>query len=215
VSVSVPGHHLTISHMRRVAELLKFFSSLGPARRVVACCFIVLVSVNSCFDSHPLHPSYEELSQRGFYVYILPKDEAEHRGWLQEVEIWSWDRHCRGVEVAETYNPIEVFYHTETREAKFAITIGPWSMAWDHRKPTQEVKLNTPWISGNTAVFYRSADREDDDYIHLRFEDRFGIPVQVVSSLSITEVVRLINGIEYVGPSPEAVANPWDYSRCR
>jgi hypothetical protein len=199
-----------------VTELLRFFSPFfGAGQRIVTCCFIVLVSVIGCFESYPLHPSYEELLQRGFYVYVLPEDEAERRGWLQEVEIWSWDRHCRGVEVAETYNPIGIFYRTDTRESEFAVTIGPWSMAWDHRKPIQEVEVNTPWISGNTAVFYKGADREDDDYIHLRFEDRFGIPVQVVSRLPITEVVRLINEIEYVGPPPETVTNPWDYSRCR
>jgi hypothetical protein len=177
--------------------------------RLTVVCVATLVLVATCSPDHPLHPDYEELTQRGFYIYVLPESELEQRGWLQTVSIWSWDRHCKGFEVSETFNPISVAYRGQATQPELAITIGPWSMAWDHRKPTTEVKLDTLWALDSTAVYYTS-----DDYIRLKFQDQFGIPVQVSSSLPITELVQLINQLEYIGPPPETVTNPWDYSSC-
>jgi hypothetical protein len=47
-----------------------------------------------------------------------------------------------------------------------------------------------------TAVYYIVTD-DNEDYVQLRFEDRFGIPVYVSSNLSITEVIQLLNQLEY------------------
>ncbi len=82
-------------------------------------------------------------------------------------------------------------------------------MTWDHRKPTTEVNVNAQWAMDSVAVYYTTGD-----YTRLKVEDRFGIPVQIGSRLPITEVVQLLKQLEHIGPPPETVTNPWDYSKC-
>ena len=165
--------------------------------------------VVGCFADHPINPSYEELAQRGFYIYILPNSETKQLGWLQEVSIWSWGRHCKGIETGETFNPISVSYYDETGQLVFFISIGPWDMAWNHRENLTDAKLDSLWAMDGVATYYKSGD-----FIRLTFRDRFGIPVQISSRLPITEVIQWINQIEYIGPPPERVTNPWDISKC-
>ncbi len=177
--------------------------------KVAVVCVVVLAMNTGCSEANPLYPSYEGLTQRGFYVYVLPKEEIEQRGWSQTVSIWSWDRHCAGIESSETSNPIYVKYDGSQEQPGFTLIIGPWNMTWDHRRATKEVKVETPWAMDGVALYYTI-----EDYTRLKIEDRFGIPIQVGSRLPITEVVRLINQLEYIGPPPETVTNPWDYSKC-
>jgi len=83
-------------------------------------------------------------------------------------------------------------------------------MAWDHRKPTKEIKIDTLWAMDSVAVYYTT-----EDYTRLKFKDRFEIPVQVGSRLPIAEIVQLINQLEYIGPPPESVIDPWNVSKCK
>jgi len=53
----------------------------------------------------PLHPTYEALKGRGFYVFVLPEQEVRARGWQQDITLWSWNIHC-GVLTGDTYNPL-------------------------------------------------------------------------------------------------------------
>jgi len=184
---------------------------LSSCRLKLMILYFVLTLAVGCSQSHPLHPSYEELTQRGFYVYVLPEEAVKQRGWSQTVTIWSWDRHCSGVASSETFNPIRVNYGGPQDLSGLTMLIGPWSMYWDHRKPTTEAQLDTSWAEHSIAVYYVV----DDDYIHLKFKDRFGIPVQIGSRLPITEVTQLINQLEYIGPPPESVIDPWDVSKCK
>ena len=170
-------------------------------------CAAILTVVTGCSSAPPLSPSYEELDQRGFYVYVLPKSEMERRGWLQTVSIWSWDRHCKGG-ASGGPNPIYINYDALQEQPGLTLIIGPWNTAWDHRKSTTNVTIDTPWAMNGVAVYYTA-----EDYTRLRFEDRFGIPVQVSSRLTITEVVQLVGQLEYMGPLPETVTNPWDCSK--
>ncbi len=178
-------------------------------RILIILCIIILVLATACSSNHPLYPTYEELTRRGFYVYILPQDEVKRRGWSQTISIWSWDKHCKGIEVSETFNPITINYRGPSTQPEFTVTIGPWDMAWDSHKPTIEVRLDTPWTQSSTAIYYKSGN-----YLRLRFQDRFGVPVQISSRLSMNEVVWLISRLQYIGPPPEEVTNPWDHSKC-
>ena len=184
---------------------------LSSQKGTLAALCIVLFMTAGCSEAHPLHPTYEELTQRGFYVYVLPESEMEKHEWSQTVSIWSWDRHCKGVESSETFNPIRIRYNGP--RSGLTLLLGPWSMYWDYREPTSDTKLETPQAMDGSAVYY-VINEDDNDYVHLKFKDRFEIPVQVLSNLPITEVVRLINQLEYIGPPPETVTNPWEYSRC-
>ena len=170
---------------------------------------VALLAVTGCSKPHPLNPTYEELVHRGFYIYVLPSNEVAARKWQETVSIWSWDRHCSGVELSETANPIRVVYTGESDQPELRLTIGPWSMAWDHRQSTTAIQLNTEWARTGSARYYVV-----EGYLNLAFEDRFGIPVRIGSRHPVTEVVHLINQLEYIGPPSETVGNPWDYARC-
>ncbi len=79
----------------------------------------------------PLHPTYEALERRGFYVFVLPEREVHARGWQQDITLWSWNIHC-GVLTGDTYNPLLVTYRDNSDNVIFAIQHGPWSMTWDY-----------------------------------------------------------------------------------
>lgn len=196
--------------LERIAGSRSLMNVISVCRdKPLMMCLVLLSVVVGCSRSHPpLHPSYEELTRRGFYVYVLPEEEVNDRKWTQTVTIWSWDKHCSGGEIGEVFNPIRVSYGESQGQSGLTILIGPWSMYWDNREPTTEVELNTLWGTDDTAAYYIV-----DGYVHLRFEDRFGFPVQVLSNIPITEVVQLVNQLEYIGPPPESVSNPWDCSR--
>jgi hypothetical protein len=184
--------------------------SINQRGKLTILC-IVLVLLSGCPSKSPLHPKYDELISRGFYVYVLPKHEMEERGWSREISIWSWSRHCQGGEISETFNPIQIDYTGS--DSGLNLMIGPWDMYWDNRRSTTDINLRTPWALNENAEYYIITE-DGKDYVHLRFNDRFKIPVQIVSNLSVGEVVQLINQLEYIGPPPDTVTNPWDYSRC-
>lgn len=177
-------------------------------RNLFTAICLILAVCTACSQSHPLYPSYEELTRRGFYVYTLPEREIEQRGWSQRIWIWSWDRHCRGIEEVETFNPLAVDYVGS--ESGLFMRIGPWTMWWNSRAPAVEVNLGTPWARDGSALYLTERDT-----IYLRFIDRFGVPVLVTSvNLKVDELVYLLNQLEYIGPPPEAVSGPWDPSKC-
>lgn len=181
---------------------------LSSQKSTLAVLCVVLVVAAGCSEAHPLHPTYEELTQRGFYVYILSESEIEKHEWSQTVSIWSWDRHCKGG-ISGGSNPIHISYDGQQEQPGLLLVIGPWNTLWDYRKLTTKAELDTPWAMDSVGEYYTI-----DGYSRLKFEDRFGITVQVGSCLPITEVVRLVNQLEYIGPPPETVTNPWDYSKC-
>ena len=89
--------------------------------------------------------------------------------------------------------------------------IGPWNMYWDSTRDAVTVALNTEWSKDGKARYYYLSE----GVVHMRFEDRFGIPVQIISDLPVEEVISLVNRLEYVGPPPEEVTDPWDPGKCR
>lgn len=179
---------------------------------ISAAFFIALTILASCSspDAHPLFPSYEELKQNGFYIYVLPESAMGQHHWSQSVSIWSWDHHCKSAGPSLIQNPISVVYSGQAEQPELSLRIGLGSAAWDHSRPATEIPLKTEWVMDGVARYYVS-----DGFVRLRFIDRFGIPVQVGSQLSIAEVVSLVDQIDYIGPPPETVENPWDYSKCQ
>lgn len=174
---------------------------------IIAGCLLSVLC--GCVEKHPLHPSYDELKQRGFYVYVLPEGELNKYKWSQTISIWSWDRHCKGLDWTENFNPLRVEY-VNTDKFLF-ILIGPWNMYWDASEEVARAQIDTKWSKDGYVAYYMLSDRTT----HMRFEDIFGIPVQIVSNLAITEIIPLINQLEYVGPPQEEVTNPWDSAKCR
>lgn len=183
--------------------------SSGGAGRLAAICAVLVALVFGCrnTETYPLHPSYAELAQRGFYIYVLPESEMNQRRWSQTVWIYFWDQHCKNPGPSASPNPISVNYDGPDGESQFSLLISPWSITWQHDKRATEVPLKTPWADG-AAEYYRCAQS------CLRFVDWLGVSVEVWSSLPVTDTVGLVNQLQYIGPPRETLTSPWDYSRC-
>jgi hypothetical protein len=175
--------------------------------RLLLLLMITCVTVSGCSSRHPLFPGYDELAERGFYAYVLPQTVSSQWGWSEAMRIWSWDRHCRGTEPTETANPVYVVYEGGPNPG-LQIMIGPWNLAWNESRTTTTVKLDSVWAPSGVAEYY-----EIDGYVRLRFTDVFGFPVQIGSKLEISDLVYLANRLEYVGPPPENISDPWECKR--
>jgi hypothetical protein len=159
----------------------------------------------------PLHPTYEALKRRGFYVFVLPEQEAHARGWQQDITLWSWNIHC-GVLTGDTYNPLVVTYRDSADNVMFVIQHGPWRMVWDYSQATnkEQVLWESKWTSTG-VITYRTRPAESNMWQYLyQFSDMQGWNVEIVSSLSVTETLELIKELEYVGPPIEILNDPWD-----
>jgi hypothetical protein len=180
-------------------------------QQIVSVLMLLIAASAGCKKTDLQQPrSAAELAKEGFYIFHLPASEIANRRWSETFHIASFDRHCRGIGEIETANPIEVIYRNNESENVFSFTLGPWNMAWDHREPTIQVKIETEWAKDSIAEYY-----EVGEGVKSRFIDKFGIDVQVYSSFPISETVALVNRIEYLGPPPETVTDPWDVSKCK
>ncbi|GEM_PF-1657032 len=167
--------------------------------------------VVSYLTPRPLHPTYDTLKRRGFYVFVLPEQKAHTRGWQQDITIWSWNIHC-GVLTGDTYNPLVVTYRDSADNVMFVIQHGPWRMIWDYSQTTdkEQVFWESKWTSTG-VITYRTRSAESNMLQHLyQFSDMQGWNVEIVSSLSVTETLELIEELEYVGPPIEILNDPWD-----
>jgi hypothetical protein len=163
------------------------------------------------FSSHPIYPTYNELKQHGFYAFVLPLGEVEKRSWTQTISIWSWYGHC-GVLAEDTYNPLQIRYVDKDKKDVLEILLGSWGTIWDFGKPYQETEepLSFKWAGENMLRCYsRTSSTELTDSL-CRFADSWGYNVDVRSSLSVTETLKLLELLEYIGPRLETVKDPWD-----
>ena len=159
----------------------------------------------------PLHPTYEVLEKQGFYVFVLPEQEVNVRGWQQDITIWSWSIHC-GMLTGDTYNPLTITYRNNVGDRVFEIQHGPWDMLWDYSQII--TKTQVTWeseLSGPGSLTYhtRSAQSNITQYLY-HFSDMQGEDVDISSNLSVTETLELIKMLEYVGPPIETLTDPWD-----
>ena len=172
----------------------------------VGMCVLTLIVLGGCSQTQPIHPSYESLTEHGFYVYVLPKAELQQREWQETVSIWRYDFHCQ---YDDAPNNLHIIYIDKASQMELELIVGHWSEVWDWNKETIIVPLNTNLAPDGSAAFYRTSDAS----VALMFEDQFGIQVQVWSDFAITETIELVNQLEYIGPSPDTITDPWDNCR--
>jgi hypothetical protein len=172
--------------------------------------------------SNPSQISYDKLKTEGFYVYVLPEDEITRHGWEQQITIQSFDKHCRGLTVDETYNPLEVRYVDLSatpphkglpKQSSFYVQLGPWAPPWVSGEAWTEIELELEYAVGRTAKYKEWPRSTMGVFLGIVFTDTFGQPVYVGSWLPLTETVSLVNELNYVGPPSDTVDNPWDCSR--
>ncbi len=175
------------------------------AAKLIGICLVILIVLVACSGKRPLHPNYEDLIKNGFYVYVLPETEVQQRKWEEVTNIWGYDFHCRHNDAP---NNLYVEYVDKLDQTKMKLIIGPWSEIWDWSKETDEILLDTELATEGKAVFYNRSNNS----VALMFEDQFGIRVQIWSNFTITETIGLVNELDYIGPPPDIVDNPWDCS---
>jgi hypothetical protein len=186
----------------------------------LAVVFALVFAVTGCSNSSQI--SYDRLKQEGFYVYVLPEDEIAQRGWEQEITLQSFDKHCRGLTVDETYNPLRIRYVDPSvappreglpGQSLFDIQLGPWVPPWVSGEGWREVDLELEYADGKTASYKEWPNSTPGVFLGVAFKDIFGQPIYVGSWLPLTETVSLVNKLHYVGPPPDTVVNPWDCSK--
>jgi hypothetical protein len=194
---------------------LRTLASLGAAVLLLIACVwgigLVMSEVVEWTRPRPVHPTYEKLTERGFYVLVLPESEVSERAWKQEVSIYSWDAHC-GVLPGDTYNPLTVTYEDVSRSCTFKIQVGLWSIVWDRSQATERNEFFVDsWLNKDGLVIHCGREAEDNFWRNLyHFSDMQGFGVDIQSSLSVSETLDLIEYLEYVGPPLETLGNPWD-----
>ena len=171
----------------------------------------IVSNVIDHFTPRPLHPTYETLKNRGFYVFVLPEQEINSRGWQQDITLWSWDVHC-GVLTGDTYNPLRVTYRNGVGNRVFEIQHGPWGMIWDYSQTITKTRVTLESeLSSTGSLTYRTRSAQSNITRHLyHFSDMQGWDVDIASNLSVTETLELIETLEYVGPPIETLNDPWD-----
>lgn len=165
---------------------------------------IVMMGIAACSQTQPLAPSYDELSREGFYAYVVPDNLSQQRGWSQSISIWDYTFHCRG---DNNENPISVKYRDESGSIVLEVLIGNWTGAWEWSKIRESVRLSTTWSKSSEGEYYITSSQGTPV---LMFTDQFGFQVQIWSKYSVVETIDIINQLEYVGPDPATVINPWD-----
>lgn len=180
---------------------------------------MVLGLFAGCWQSAPLYPSYTELEEAGFYVYVLPEDVATEHGWAQEITIWSFDRHCKGLTAVEQSNPLQVFYRSPSDDKEkpqnryaFDVQLGPWSPPRGMKGSWSAVEL---MVDGSPMVAQSRVEESatGDVFVEVYFTDTLGSRVYVSSWLPFTETISLIDQLHYVGPSLDTIVDPWDCTR--
>jgi hypothetical protein len=150
--------------------------------------------------------STDDLRSAGFYGYVLPDSSTRELGWERTISMESFDAHCEQQDTIERSNPVSVTYSDDTNRSPFSILITRTYQAWDSSRATQTVPLNVDWIPSQQGTYYLP----ESGGVVLRFEDVWGMEVVILSWLDVDSVAELIGQLQYVGPDPTTVVNPWE-----
>lgn len=149
--------------------------------------------------------SLQQLEADGFYAYVFPRDFVIQSGWKGEVRMYSFDYHC-GKSSDVLWNPITVNYSNSSGE-DIRIDISPPNTYpfYDDRAISREITLAVEWIPNQAGEYYVGQSGGTT----MRFTDRFGMEIAIISSLPPSELALLLSELEYVGPDVASVSNPW------
>ena len=201
----IPGWQKWDTFIFRIAVLILF----SPI--YIAVGHFIISEAIVYFTPKPLHPTYTTLKKQGFYVFALPEQEVQKRNWQQDITLYSWNIHC-GLLTTDTYNPLIVTYRDRDGDQVFVIQHGPWSMIWDHSKAItkEQIPWESSWSNTGKITYYTNSEQNNILRHLYYFSDMQKQGVQIVSSLSVTETLKLIETLEYIGPPVEILDNPWN-----
>lgn len=177
---------------------------------------LLSIILAGCLNQSPLYPTYEELKNHGFYIYVLPETIVTQKQWQQEIYIWSFDRHCRNLG-NEANNPLEVSYYkkdetvSDNTPRKSLLSIEMGNSGWvppyaSTNEKGEMIDIVSPFIIGRALHYYP----DDKTRSTLMFTDTFGVRVYVTAGFPLTETLAIIQQLEYIGPDTNTLTiSPW------
>lgn len=171
---------------------------------VIVFSFLIIGGLGCSREPNP----YSELLKNDYYAYLLPENTLKENGWELKPIDEDWDAHCFGGPSAP-WNPLHIVYQDQEDETQLSLNISDRFVVWDRRLPTEEIHLDSPWAKEGKGVVY-----DGDDFSPIKFLDIFSNEIVVDGWLSTAEKVKLINQLEYIGPSAEELVNPWSVEWC-
>lgn len=179
---------------------MKKFRALGV---LILIAIVLLPSSDTTIDSH--ERSIAELARAGFYAYILPSTYQPEAHWQRVIEMWSFDYQCSNFFKEDTWNPIWIRY-IKRDASEIELRISNQDALWDLGRPAKKVALDAAWTPSREAEYYSP----DGGGTYLHIKDRFGMDVVISSWLPPETLVDFAEHLEYAGPDPATVQNPWD-----
>ncbi len=179
---------------------MRKFKSLGV---LIFAMIILLPASATKIDSH--QRSIVELASAGFYVYILPSRYESDAHWQRVIAMWSFDYQCSSFFKEDTWNPITISYLNRMAD-EIEISISPQDALWDLGRQVKKIALKADWVPSHEGEYYSPDGRGT----YLRAKDRFGMDVVLTSWLPPEKLADFAENLEYAGPDPSTVQNPWD-----
>lgn len=186
-------------------------------KNVIATFFaiLILLFVIGCtqtqqggIGSSQLSNPHKELLRNDYYAYIFTNEVLDERQWKLVPIEHNWDAHCMGGPSAP-WNPLLIVYQDQEEDTQLLLNISNRNVIWDRQRSVEEIKLDFLWVEEGMGVKYKGEDNSS-----IKFTDIFGNEVVVSGSQSTDEKIRLINQLEYIGPSDIERINPWSAEWC-
>jgi hypothetical protein len=158
-------------------------------------------------DEELLNPSREEALKHNYYLFVLPETTIASYGWEERISLVRWENTCHFIDAEERYNPLNLRYDSENSDSFFIISVDPWNSSWSDGG-TDELPSQKPWIPSNTMTSFQRMNSSKTK-TKFFFADHVGNPVYIISTLSSTETLGLVNSLELITPEGNPQANPW------
>ena len=192
------GHQKNTGHNLRVAF---FFLII-----IIATSFLPACGNDANKETEQHITSLTQLIKYGYYTFVLPSYIEERLGWHKEIYMWSKNAHCKGISSSQMWNPVILHYFDNEEIKKLSIVISPFDEIWNHWQLHTEIPLSSKWINGDIVQY----EMLEDGAIRFFFEDIFAMNVTIWSTLSLEESINIIAELEYLGPEPDSINNPWE-----
>jgi hypothetical protein len=178
---------------------------LEMAKKIILA-FIVLVSGvmilltrNVDFDSL----SEEQLTDAGYYVYVIPPPYQDELGWSRTISMKSFDWHC--IQEMDSrndhWNSIRVRYSNKDGEV-LTIRISPNDALFDENR-AKELQINPQLGTLHAAEHY-----EIDKVQIVKILDPLGNEVVLTSELPLVVIESIVDSFILVGKVGET--SPWE-----
>lgn len=178
-------------------------------RSILVCLLLILsLSLLGCTGNSTtnLHLTSDQLTEAGFYTYLIPEQDLRDSTWSRDIYTYSLDIHCKSVLPSRHVSPIETTYKDAEGNVVLRIKVVPFDDVIDRRSIVNRILLEAEWLPSGEGKY----GLRGDDETTLILRDQFDMEVIISSTaMGLGELVELVEHLEYVGPPQTEVDNPW------